>query len=53
MCAMICPYGVIGRQKEARVAVKCDRCKDLNEPAWVVPVPLELSYLPPRVNLWK
>ena len=35
MCAMICPYGVIGRQKEARVAVKCDRCKDLDEPACV------------------
>ena len=35
MCAMICPYGVIGRQAEVRKAVKCDRCKDLDEPACV------------------
>ena len=33
MCAMICPYGVIGRQAGVRVAVKCDRCKDLDQPA--------------------
>lgn len=35
MCAMICPYGVIGGQLEVRKAVKCDRCKDLEEPACV------------------
>lgn len=35
MCAMICPYGVVGRQLEVRVAVKCDRCKDLDTPACV------------------
>ncbi len=35
MCAMICPYGVVGRQAEVRVAVKCDRCKDLEVPACV------------------
>jgi len=35
MCAMICPYGVIGRQAETRVAVKCDRCKGLEIPACV------------------
>jgi carbon-monoxide dehydrogenase iron sulfur subunit len=35
MCAMICPYGVIGRQAGVRKAVKCDRCKDLDEPACV------------------
>jgi carbon-monoxide dehydrogenase iron sulfur subunit len=35
MCAMTCPYGVIGRQAEVRVAVKCDRCKDLDQPACV------------------
>ncbi len=32
---MICPYGVVGRQAEVRKAVKCDRCKDLDEPACV------------------
>ncbi len=35
MCAMICPYGVIGRQAEVRRAVKCDRCKSLDTPACV------------------
>ena len=35
MCAMVCPYGVIGRQKEGRVAVKCDRCGDRKQPACV------------------
>jgi carbon-monoxide dehydrogenase iron sulfur subunit len=33
MCAMICPYGVIGRQAGVRKAMKCDRCKDLDQPA--------------------
>lgn len=35
MCAMSCPYGVIGSQGSARVAVKCDRCKSLDVPACV------------------
>jgi carbon-monoxide dehydrogenase iron sulfur subunit len=39
MCAMICPYGVIGRQAEARRAVKCDRCKGLDVPACVSACP--------------
>jgi carbon-monoxide dehydrogenase iron sulfur subunit len=36
---MVCPYGVIGRQSEARVAVKCDRCPDLEAPACVAACP--------------
>ena len=39
MCAMVCPYGVIGRQNEVRVAVKCDRCKNLEVPACVTACP--------------
>jgi carbon-monoxide dehydrogenase iron sulfur subunit len=35
MCTMVCPYGVIGRLKEQRVAVKCDRCPERDEPACV------------------
>jgi len=35
MCVMICPYGVIGRRGEERVAVKCDRCKELEVPECV------------------
>lgn len=34
-CLMVCPYGVVGRQKEGNIAVKCDRCPDLDEPACV------------------
>jgi len=39
MCAMICPYGVVGRKKEVRMAVKCDRCKSLEVPACVAACP--------------
>lgn len=39
MCAMICPYGVIGRHTEVRKAVKCDRCKNLEVPACVAACP--------------
>jgi carbon-monoxide dehydrogenase iron sulfur subunit len=36
---MVCPYGVVGREKERRVAVKCDRCPDLAVPACVEACP--------------
>ena len=39
MCAMVCPYGVIGRQKDARLAVKCDRCNGREVPACVEACP--------------
>jgi carbon-monoxide dehydrogenase iron sulfur subunit len=39
MCAMICPYGVVGRKTEVRMAVKCDRCKDRDLPACVQACP--------------
>jgi len=39
MCAMICPYGVVGRRTEVRMAVKCDRCKDRDLPACVQACP--------------
>ena len=35
VCATICTYGVVGREKEERIALKCDRCKDLDIPACV------------------
>jgi len=34
-CLMVCPYGVVGREKERKVAVKCDRCPDQDMPACV------------------
>jgi carbon-monoxide dehydrogenase iron sulfur subunit len=38
-CLMVCPYGVVGRRKEANVAVKCDRCPDREVPACVSACP--------------
>lgn len=39
MCSMVCPYGVVGRQLERRIAVKCDHCPDLETPACVSACP--------------
>ncbi|MEW6665185.1 MAG: 4Fe-4S dicluster domain-containing protein [Thermodesulfobacteriota bacterium] len=38
-CLMVCPFGVVGRQKERRVAVKCDRCANLEVPSCVSACP--------------
>jgi carbon-monoxide dehydrogenase iron sulfur subunit len=34
-CMMVCPFGVITRDKENKIAVKCDRCHKLDVPACV------------------
>ncbi|MEW6110207.1 MAG: 4Fe-4S dicluster domain-containing protein [Nitrospirota bacterium] len=34
-CIMVCPFGVITRDKEKHIAVKCDRCHKLDIPACV------------------
>jgi carbon-monoxide dehydrogenase iron sulfur subunit len=34
-CMMMCPFGVITRDKEKHIAVKCDRCHKLDVPACV------------------
>lgn len=39
MCAMVCPYGMVGRQKEVKVAVKCDLCPDRATPVCVTACP--------------
>jgi|UniRef100_A0A7C5EUK8 carbon-monoxide dehydrogenase iron sulfur subunit len=38
-CLMVCPYGVVGREKEHKVAVKCDLCPDREVPACVAACP--------------
>ncbi len=38
-CMMVCPYGVVGRHKERKIAVKCDSCPDLDVPACVKACP--------------
>ncbi|MBN1322924.1 MAG: 4Fe-4S dicluster domain-containing protein [Methanotrichaceae archaeon] len=40
MCAMVCPYGVIGQQRESRMVVKCDRCGSREIPACVEACPV-------------
>ncbi|MEJ5301436.1 MAG: 4Fe-4S dicluster domain-containing protein [Thermodesulforhabdaceae bacterium] len=39
LCAMVCPYGVINREEERRIAIKCDRCPERAEPACVQACP--------------
>ena len=39
MCIMVCPFGVIGREKDSKVALKCDRCYGRDEPACVEACP--------------
>jgi len=39
MCIMVCPYGVIGRRREERIAVKCDLCPDQETPVCVTSCP--------------
>jgi carbon-monoxide dehydrogenase iron sulfur subunit len=40
-CVMVCPYGVIGRDKVEAKAYRCDRCPDLDTPACVSACPTE------------
>ncbi|MFH1038232.1 MAG: 4Fe-4S dicluster domain-containing protein [PVC group bacterium] len=44
MCVMACPYGVISRRKEDGVALKCDQCRELDEPACVAACPTGALY---------
>jgi carbon-monoxide dehydrogenase iron sulfur subunit len=39
MCAMVYPYGMVGRQKEVKRAVKCDLCPDKAIPVCVIACP--------------
>lgn len=34
-CMMVCPFGVVTRDREKHIAVKCDRCHKLDVPACV------------------
>lgn len=38
-CIMVCPFGVITRDEEKHIAVKCDRCHKLDMPACVASCP--------------
>lgn len=34
-CIMVCPYGVVSREKDQKIALKCDRCHNRDIPACV------------------
>lgn len=38
-CVMVCPYGVIGRERDLQKAYRCDRCPDREKPACVSACP--------------
>jgi len=38
-CTMVCTFGAIVRVRDAKVAVKCDRCEDREQPACVAACP--------------
>ncbi len=44
-CVMVCPFGVISRDKEKHIAVKCDRCDELDTPACVNACPTKALIL--------
>ncbi len=39
MCIMSCPFGVLTRQKQDKIVVKCDLCADRDVPACVEACP--------------
>ncbi len=39
MCLMVCPFGAITTQQQPKLALKCDRCPDLSQPACVSACP--------------
>lgn len=39
MCVMMCPFGAISQDKTDKIAVKCDRCVDIDIPACVQACP--------------
>jgi len=39
MCVMVCPYGAIRPDIRSKMPVRCDKCKDKDEPACVKACP--------------
>jgi len=38
-CTMVCPFGAVIREQDSKIAVKCDRCEDREQPACVEACP--------------
>ena len=41
MCVMVCPYGAIRPNIKSKMPVRCDKCKDKDEPACVKACPTQ------------
>jgi len=39
MCVMVCPYGAIRPNIKTRIPIRCDKCKDKDEPSCVKACP--------------
>ncbi|MDP2941386.1 MAG: 4Fe-4S dicluster domain-containing protein [Candidatus Omnitrophota bacterium] len=39
MCVMVCPYGAIRPNMQSKIPLRCDKCKDKDEPACVAACP--------------
>jgi len=39
MCVMSCPYGAVRPNTKSKIVVRCDKCKDKDEPACVKACP--------------
>jgi len=39
MCVMVCPYGAIRPNIKTKIPIRCDKCKDRDEPACVKACP--------------
>jgi carbon-monoxide dehydrogenase iron sulfur subunit len=48
MCVMVCPFGIITPSSSMRVAVKCDRCRNMEYPICVDVCPTRALVLEER-----
>ncbi|MFC1592605.1 4Fe-4S dicluster domain-containing protein [Candidatus Omnitrophota bacterium] len=47
MCVMVCPYGAIRPNLKSKIPVRCDKCKDQDEPACLKACPTGAILLRP------
>jgi carbon-monoxide dehydrogenase iron sulfur subunit len=41
MCVMVCPYGAIRPNGKAKIPLRCDKCKDKDEPSCIKACPTQ------------
>ena len=45
MCVMVCPYGAIRPNLKTKIPLRCDKCKDEQEPACLTACPVQAIIL--------